>query len=218
MKEKKQKQLYTKQSLYQLEKELIKKHKKILGKVKPRLIKFVKNSDYCAMASDDFLEVDKKSIYKKSMREVENLIAHELNHYALPNEGHSDRFIKNLRKIGYKNTNYELRQNLEEGEYSCTKEILPPDESGVCRVRSYKRPQWHLFKENIDRGMHGGQYLKSLRLKANLTISQLSKEIKISAKEIKRLESIPDPFVLDTFAEENEMKKIFNYLAKTLYL
>ena len=65
--------------------------------------------------------------------------------------------------------------------------------------------------------MHGGQYLKSMRLKANLTISQLSKEIKVSAKEIKRLENIPDPIVFDTFAEENEMKKIFNYLAKTLY-
>jgi len=115
------------QWVYNLERQLIRKHFKGL---RPRPVKLVKDPHFGGMADEPNLLIDKALVGKKPTKDLEDLLKHELIHYELKDSGkdyagHGQAFLKRagaLEIIG----SYELARcfSLEEYEHTPTKRKL----------------------------------------------------------------------------------------------
>lgn len=98
-------------TLFKLEKKLIKKHRNILGDLKPRPIKIIETTDYKGHANKNFLKLSRQFLDVNLEKSIIRTMLHELNHYSLENENHSLKFLENMKKMGYDPSNYEVIEN-----------------------------------------------------------------------------------------------------------
>ena len=179
------------EELYNLEVELINKHSKIFGDVKPRKVRLYKKTSYIGMASPSILRLSKSFIEKSSKKEIIRLLLHEINHYACPNEGHSDKFLDNLDKLGLIFSDYENKCNYEEGIVFNKKiEVLKKENGEIySEIVNLKKPDWKSFEDLLTRTPnYQGTLFQILRKRKNKTIARVSKATGINGDIIKEIE------------------------------
>lgn len=197
---------FSAKEIYTLEKELISK-KRIFSKITPRPIKIVDTPRFAGMAGERFLLVSKQFLSEcKSKDELKKLLLHELIHYLLPKEFHSEKFIKTAEKIGLKLTESEWGQIWNdlrlEGKL---KEVLNKDGSVSFIIK--RKPNWELFKEDIFyRLKNQGMLFKRLRESYGLSRKTVAKKAGISVYLLSRIEGTKS---LVYYADYGVLRKVF---------
>jgi len=91
--------IYDESSLFELEKKLIRKCK-TYKKVEPKSIRIVAENDFDACAEDDAILVSTSFLNSNpDLKQVSDLLKHELLHYVCKEEGHSVSFAKKAVKM-----------------------------------------------------------------------------------------------------------------------
>jgi hypothetical protein len=207
------------QELYNLEKELIKKHRKILGNIEPRKVKIVKRKRYCAMAGD-LLFVSESFLRSSKKEEIIKVFCHELNHYSIDNSKYPIKFLSNMRKMGYKKLNYEIEEIIDNFSIEQLEgKIEETYKRGIVGLRKLRKPNWDNFEYMLIESNDGGALLKRLRLAKNKSLKMVSKSLKKSPQWLSKLEKTKFVFKKKRGSFEQEyptdiLKSLFLILTK----
>ena len=173
--------------IFELEKKLIKEY---FNGVRPRTIKIVDSNDFLGRASTN-LEISRDFLNRCTKEELINLLKHELIHYKLPREGHYDKFIKEMERVGLEVDKDILSLNYEEGlNFGCIKEGRI--KNGVITTVKYERPRWGLFEEVLYRSEHQGYAFRMLRNRVAITQRELAHKAEISLYMLRKIENSKD--------------------------
>lgn len=133
------------QSVYNLERQLIRKHFKGL---RPRSVKIVKRADLMGEADEPYLLINKRLVGKKSIKDLRDTLKHELIHYELRDNGkdysgHGQVFLKRATELGIIGS-YELSRCFSLEEYGNIPTRRRPVQTPLKKV-----------KEQINRAING---------------------------------------------------------------
>lgn len=182
----------TESEIYELEKSLIKKHKRLIGHVKPRKIKLVRGVDHAGRA-DKQLEINEDWLKTTTKERFIEVLKHELAHYAIGIKyaGHREEFMGLCEKLGCSSDDlsYSFSRAMEEYRLAgmVEEEFVSDNES---RVTFKKKPNWKVFREDaLYNCSHEGELFKALRKRVGKSRKEIAKDMGISDYALKRLES-----------------------------
>ena len=201
---------YTETFLFELEKKLLKKYKTYKN-VEPKPVKIVESVDFGGQASDNAILVSTNFLKRNpTLKEVRDLLKHELLHYVCNKEGHNLDFIAKARKMkivgDYENDRLlnEVNKSWLEGRLS-----IEGNEHGEEELIEHKRPSYDRFREYIIYStIPLSSAFRSLREMNNLSVSEVSKRSGINESEILKIEVEASTHQFYT-RDEHVLKKLF---------
>ena len=185
----------TEAEIYELEKSLIKKFKRLIGHVKPRKIKFVRGVGFSGCA-DKELKINEDWLKTAMEEQLIELLKHELAHYAIDAEycAHSEKFMDLCKKLGCSSDDlsYSFGQAMDESRlFGMAVERI--NENMETIVTFKKRPNWEVFESDVLYGCsHVGDIFKILRKGMRKSRKEVAKKMGISDHALKRLEARED--------------------------
>jgi hypothetical protein len=196
--------------LFELEKKLLRQYKTYKN-IEPRPVKIVEADDFNGTADDDFILISAKFLKSNpTVKEITDLLKHELLHYVCDREGHNLNFCAKAAKMKVAG-DYEYSQLLSEANKSWLEGRLSIkiNEQGEEELIDHKRPSFNRFRDFImDAAFPVGKAYQGLREINNLSVCEVSKRSGISEDEIMRIET-GDFRVGMLFTNEATLKKVF---------
>lgn len=197
---------YNERDLFKLEKKIVNECKDFSNlNLKP--IKIADSDEFDGQADEDAIKISTNFLKRKpSMKELEDLLKHELIHYLHPGHGHSIEFIEQAKRLGvtveYRNL-IEVNKTLLEGRIKWKINM-----NGVEEVTIGKHPSWKGFKESLERFyLPPGIALKELRNLYDVSAEDLAEKIGITSSQLQQIEKSDDISLL--YCKEKLLKTIF---------
>jgi transcriptional regulator with XRE-family HTH domain len=183
----------TEAEIYELEKGLIEKYEKLIGHVKPRKMKFVRNVDFSGMASKQ-LEINEDWLKTATEEKLKDILKHELAHYAVVEfYSHGKKFRDLCTKLGCSqdDLNYSIGKALEDAPLFGM--VSEKYENNSIIARFLEKPNWENFRNGIlFHSGNQGLLFQALRRRMRKARKKVAEEMGISDNILKKLEARSD--------------------------
>ena len=193
--------------IYGIEKQLIRKHRKLLGKIKPRPVKILSNmdADTVAEAASSELRINERWLEKQhSRQEKEKLVLHELIHYT--KHPHDEYFLKLAKKLGITDK-YVLHEFLDEALSRLDGRMEERfQRDGSIRIVMHRKPDWKRFRNGLlYSSSNSGLLFRRLRERYGCSRKAVAKRAGLSEYRLNSVEHSKEMVTVD----EQVLKRIF---------
>jgi hypothetical protein len=200
---------YDEATLFELEKKILKKYETFKN-VEPKPIKIVAIDDCDGRAEDSEMLVSSKFLQKNpTLKEVNDLLKHELLHYACKGEGHGPGFCAKARKLKIADES-TYRQLFSEGNKGWLDGRLTYEvnEQGEAVLIDKRKPSFDRFFGDfvLGRGVPIAWAYRRLREAHGLSIREVALRSGISEDEIVKIETENSGYKI---RDETTLRKVF---------